>query len=32
MKTLIEESQKIDNDAQKFIDFCLNWREIKKKK
>ena len=29
MKLAIEESQKIDNDAQEFIDFCLNWREIK---
>ena len=32
MKLTIEESQKIDNDAQEFIDFCLNWRQIKEKK
>ena len=32
MKLAIEESQKIDNDAQEFIDFCLNWREIKEQK
>ncbi|MCT7638472.1 hypothetical protein [Aliarcobacter butzleri] len=32
MNLAIEESQKIDNDAQKFIDFCLNWREIKEQK
>ena len=32
MKLAIEESQKIDNDAQEFIDFCLNWRKIKKEK
>ena len=32
MKLAIGESQKIDNDAQEFIDFCLNWREIKEQK
>ena len=27
MKLAIEESQKIDNDAQKFIDFCEKWKK-----
>ncbi|WP_066159582.1 hypothetical protein [Aliarcobacter skirrowii] len=32
MKLAIDESQRIDNDAQEFIDFCLNWRKIKEQK
>lgn len=27
MKLAIEESQKIDNDAQEFIDFCKKWKK-----
>lgn len=27
MKLAIEESQKIDNDAQEFIDFCEKWKK-----
>ena len=32
MKLAIEESQKIDNDDQKSIDFCENWKKEKSKK
>lgn len=32
MKLAIEESQRIDDDAQEFIDFCSNWRKIKEQK
>ena len=32
MKLAIEESQKIDNDAQKFIDFCEKWKKEKSNK
>ena len=29
MKLGIEESQRIDNDAQEFINFCTNWKRMK---
>ena len=32
MKLAIEESQKIDNDAQEFIDFCEKWKKEKSNK